>query len=66
MFSLNDDTPSWKNYASNNTDQSYPVKWGNFDLTWGNFDQLIKATPSTVKVTPFTQWQVENLAISGL
>ena len=59
MFSLNDDTPSWKNYASNNTDQSYPVKWGNFD--W-----LIKATPSTVKVTPFTQWQVENLAISGL
>ena len=54
MFSLNDDMLSWKNYTSN-TDQSYPVKWGNLDRTWGNFDRLIKVTPSTVKVTLITQ-----------
>ena len=50
MFSLNDDALNWKNYALN-IDQSYPIKWGNFDRTWGNFDWQIKVTLSTVKVT---------------
>ena len=39
------------------TDQSYPVKWSNFDrtwhnfnCTWGNFDRPVKVTPSVNKV----------------
>ena len=25
-------------YSESKTNQSYPVKWGNFDCTWGNFN----------------------------
>ena len=46
----------WR-YSESNTDQSYPVKWGNFDhiwsnlnRTWGNFDRSIKVIPSVNKV----------------
>ena len=40
-----------RRYSESKTDQSYPIKWGNFDCTWDNFDWLIKVTPSLNKVT---------------
>ena len=52
MINFFEDIPS-----ESKTDQSYPVKWGNFDrtwsnfnCTWGNFDRPIKVTPSVNKV----------------
>ena len=55
-FSISDDQFFWR-YSESKTDQSYPVKWGNFDRTWsnfnrtwGNFDRPIKVTPSVNKV----------------
>ena len=62
-FSISDDQFFWR-YSESKTDQSYPVKWGNFDrtwsnfdrtwsnfnCTWGNFDRPIKVTPRVNKV----------------
>ena len=55
-FSISDDQ-FFERYSESKTDQSYPVKWGNFDrtwsnfnCTWGNFDWPIKVTPRVNKV----------------
>ena len=44
-------------YSESKTNQSYSVKWGNFDRTWsnfnrtwGNFNQPVKVTSSVNKV----------------
>ena len=54
--SVSDNQFFWR-YSESKTDQSYPIKWGNFDRTWsnfnrtwGNFDRPIKVTPSVNKV----------------
>ena len=54
--SISDDQFFWR-HSESKTDQSYPIKWGNFDhtcsnfnRTWGNFDQPIKVTSSVNKV----------------
>ena len=62
IFSISDDQFFWRYSKSMSmTDQSYPIKWGNFDhtwnnfnRTWGNFDWPIKVTPSVNKVNIIT------------
>ena len=51
-FSISDGQFLWR-YSERKTDQSYPVKWGNFDCTCGNFDRPMKVTPSVNKVTMY-------------
>ena len=54
--SISDNQFFWR-YSESKTDQSYPIKWGNFDRTWsnfhrtwGNFDQPIKVTATVNKI----------------
>ena len=54
--SISDNQFFWR-YSESKTDQSYPIKWGNFDrtwsnfhCTWGNFDQPIKVTATVNKI----------------